>query len=396
MDGSDPIVDARPAVARARAIAPLLGRDAGRIEAERRVPDDLMAALHRERMFRIALPRSLGGDAASLAELAEVTEAIAAADGSTAWCIGQGAGCAMTAAWLAPEVARRVFGPADAVLAWGAGAAGRAQMTRDGGWRVTGRWSFASGSRPATWLGAHCKIFAADGTPVERANGRHAERTLLVPRAVASVEYDWDAVGLQGTGSDSYSLSDVRIEDALATDREDLAAVKAPETLYRFSQIMAYASAFAGVMLGIARGTLDDLRALAETKQPRGAAQSLRDSPVFHSELAELEARLRAARAYHLGTMHEVWHSVESGEPLSLQHRMDVRLASTFAINEGVAVVVAGYRAAGNTAIFPVNPFERRLRDALSAGQQVQGRPGHFTTVGRHLLGLPPDSTMFI
>jgi alkylation response protein AidB-like acyl-CoA dehydrogenase len=396
MDGSDHVLDVGGPVARARRVAPLLRAGGGRIEAEARVPADLMQALHEARMFRIALPTALGGDAAPLADLAQVTEAIAAADGSTAWCIGQGAGCAMSAAWLAPDVAQRVFGPADAILAWGAGAAGKATATRDGGWRVSGRWSFASGSRPATWLGAHCKVFSADGKPILRPDGRHAERTLLVPREIAKIAYDWDAVGLKGTGSDSYSIDDVLVADELALDREDLSAVKAPDLLFRFTQMHAYASAFGGVMLGIARGALDDLLELAQTKQPRGAASSLKESAVFHSELAELEARLRAARAYHLRTAREIWAEVAAGSPFSLEHRMRSRLASTFTINEAAAVVVAVYRAAGNTAIFPSNPFERRLRDALSAAQQVQGRQSHFVTVGRHLLGLPPDSMAFV
>lgn len=396
MDGADHGSARCGPVSRARSVVQALRAGGDRIEAERRVPADLMALLHDARLFRIALPRALGGDAASLAVLAEVTEAIAVADASTAWCIGQGAGCAMSAAWLAPAAAERVFGPADAVLAWGAGAAGRAIALADGRWRVSGRWSFASGSRPATWLGAHCKLWTATGEPIRRADGRHAELTLLAPRSAAQVDDDWSTIGLRGTGSDSYSLEDLVVSPDLALDREDLSAIRFPDTLFRFPQIMAYAAAFGGVMLGIARGAVDDLAELARTKQPRGAASALRDSAVFHSELATLEARLGAARSYHLGTMRDVWTEVDAGEPLSMPRRMDVRLASTFAINEAARVVVDAYRAAGNTAIFPSNPFERRLRDALSASQQVQGRPSHFTTVGRHLLGLPPDSAMFV
>jgi hypothetical protein len=79
-----------------------------------------------------------------------------------------------------------------------------------------------------------------------------------------------------------------------------------------------------------------------------------------------------------------------------LQHRVDWRLATTHAINEGAQIVMEVYRLAGQTAIFEEHPFEQRLRDALSASQQVQGRTSHYTTVGRHLLGLPLDTTMFV
>jgi alkylation response protein AidB-like acyl-CoA dehydrogenase len=118
---------------------------------------------------------------------------------------------------------------------------------------------------------------------------------------------------------------------------------------------------------------------------------------VFQTELARLEARFRAARAYHLQTLTDVWTVVRtSGDHLTLKQRIDIRLAATHTINEGVAIVTDAYRAAGQTAIFDANPFERRLRDALSASQQVQGRASHYMTAGRHMLGLPPDTMMFL
>lgn len=394
MDGSDHGSD--DAVSRARRAAVHLKAGADRIEAERRVPADLMAVLHENRLFRLALPTALGGDAASLATLAEVAEVIAAADASTAWCVGQGAGCAMTAAWLDPDVAHRVFGPADAILAWGAGAVGKATRTKDGGWRVSGRWSFASGSPPATWFGAHCKVFDTAGEPILRADGRHAERTLIVPRAEVRYEDDWDVMGLRGTGSGSYVIENRHVAAELALDREDLSAIRFPGTLFKFSQLIAYAASFGGLACGLARGTIEELKELAGVKLPRGAASSLRDSPLFHAQIAQLEARLRMARAYHLATMHDIWRRVEAGEPLSLDIRIDSRLACTFAINEATEVTVEAYRAAGQHALFRSAPFERRVRDALSASQHVQGRPSHYTTVGRHLLGLPPDAMMFI
>lgn len=366
-----------------------------RIESERQVPSDIMGILHEARIFRMTLPRSLAGDEATLRELTEATELVASVDGSTAWCLGQGSGCAMTAVLLDPAAAKHVFGPANAVLAWGAGIQGQAVATKNG-YRVTGRWSFASGSRAATWLGAHCRIMEADGTPRRRPDGRHADLTLLVPRNEARIIDDWNVVGLVGTGSDSYELADHFVPEEFTVDREDIARSREPGPLYKFPQIMIYAGAFAGVMLGLARGMLDELKGLAMTKTPRGASSSLRESPVFQGELARFEARLRAARAYHLGILDEVWEAVEMGAALDLEHRMRIRLSSTYTINEALEIAVDAYRAAGQHAIFQSAPFSRKLRDALSASQQVQGRPSHFATVGRHLLGLPPDTTMFI
>lgn len=383
------------AVARARGLATLVSAAAGRIEAAREVPDDVMAALHRARLFRLALPRSIGGEEASLATLAEVAEVIAAADASTAWCIGQATGCAHAAAWLSPEAAREVFGPADAVLAWGAGAVGRA-IAVPGGYKVTGSWPFASGSRKATWLGGHCRVVEADGRPRLRPDGRPSERTAFFPRAAARIDDVWQVMGLRGTGSDTYAVDGLVVADAFTIDRESAEERREPGPLYRFSGSLVYAACFGGVMLGIARSMLDDLKALALTKTPRGAVSSLKESAIFHTDLARLEARLGAARAYHLATYAGAWAAVAGGAPVTLDLRIGTRLAATHAINEAFEVATAAYRAAGQSAIFEAAPFERRMRDALSASQQVQARPSHYTTAGRHLLGLAPDTMLFM
>lgn len=382
-------------VARARRVAEVLAAGTARIEAERTVPADILDAMHEGRLFRLLLPFSLGGDELDPVTLAQVTEVIAAADASAAWCIGQAAGCAMTAASLEPEVAQRVFGPRDAVLAWGAGAAGKA-VAAAGGYRVTGTWTFASGVRNATWIGAHCKVFERDGQPRLRADGRQLERTALFPRAETKIHDVWQVMGLRGTGSDSYEFADQFVADELTVDREDLSDLHGAGPVFQFPGTHVYAAAFGGVMLGIARGALNDLLALATTKTQRGAATSMRESPVFQTQLAQLEARHRAARAYHLGTLRDVWGELEGGAALTLEHRTSIRLAATHTIQQGVEIVTDAYRATGQTAIFDAHPFERRLRDALTASQQVQGRTTHYMTIGRHLLGLPPDTVMFL
>jgi alkylation response protein AidB-like acyl-CoA dehydrogenase len=137
---------------------------------------------------------------------------------------------------------------------------------------------------------------------------------------------------------------------------------------------------------------VDDLAALAMTKTPKGAASSLRESPVFQSELAVLEARLRAARAYLHNTLDEVWDKIGEVGEMSLIERANLKLAGTYVINQGADIATEAYRAAGQNAIFPINPFEQRLRDAMSASQQAQGRPSNFVTIGRVMMGMPPDS----
>jgi alkylation response protein AidB-like acyl-CoA dehydrogenase len=387
--------DAPPdAVARARGLVAFLSECADRIEAGRALPADVVAALHAARMFRLLLPRSLGGDELHLTTLAQVTETIAGADASTAWCLGQAAGCAMAAASLRTEVARRLFGPADAVLAWGAGIQGKAHAV-DGGYRVTGKWTFASGCANATLLGGHSYIFEKDGSPRKRADGRQADRSLLFVASKATIHDMWHTLGLRGTASYTYEVADLFVPEEETIDREDPKERVEPGTLYLFPATLAYAAAFSGLMLGLAQALVVELKALAMTKTPRGAPSSLKESPVFQTQLALLEARLRASRTYLHATLAEVWDKVGTTRELTIEDAANLKLATTYAINQGVEVATEAYRAAGQTAIFPTNPFERRLRDVLTASQQTQGRPSNFTTIGRVMLGLPPD-TIFL
>jgi alkylation response protein AidB-like acyl-CoA dehydrogenase len=193
---------------RARGLGPQIAASADEIERQRRLPGTLVSALHDAGLFRMLLPRSLGGAELDPPTFVQVTEAIARADASTAWVICQTSGCSMTAAYLQPDVAREIFGGEPAgVLAWGPPTASKA-VAEHGGYRLSGTFNFASGSRHATWLGGQAPIVEADGTPRLR-NGLPERRTLLFPAASATMKDVWHVIGLRGTGSDSFTVSDV-------------------------------------------------------------------------------------------------------------------------------------------------------------------------------------------
>jgi alkylation response protein AidB-like acyl-CoA dehydrogenase len=376
-------------LARARRLAPGIAAFAERIEAERRLPEELLALLHEAGLYRLLLPRSLGGAELDPGSFVEIIESIAMADASTAWCLCQAAGCSMVAAFLKPEVAAAVFGDERAILAWGPGPA-RA-IAGAGVYRLSGNWSFASGGRHASWLGGQAPVFEADGTPRLDAEGRPAVRTMLFPADRAAMTDIWRVIGLRGTGSDAYSVSDLVVAHDYSVARDDQAERREKGPLYWFPTSSLYAAGFAGVALGIARATLDAFIDLAANKVPRGFKHALRDNAVVQSEVARAEARLSASRLFLLRSLDEIWREVVRADALTLAQRMRIRLAATFAIGEATAVVDAAYHAAGATAIFDSNSFERRFRDIHTVAQQVQGRASHFETVGQFLLGLEPE-----
>lgn len=392
---SEPQHSARGAeyLARARALVPLLEAAAPRIEAARELTEDVFDALHEAGLFRLLLPASLGGAELDPMSYVGVIEAVAQGDASTAWCLGQNDGCSMSAAWMHPDAAAEVFGDPRAVLAWGAGAVGTA-VAVDGGYRVSGTWQFASGSRHATWLGGHCQVREKDGAVRAERSGAHGGeggRTMLFPRERAAIRDVWHVVGLRGTGSDTYSVSDVFVPEAFSLDRYNPAERREDGLLYRFTTTQLYAAGFAGVALGVARAALDAFIELARNKRPRGAQAALRDNAVVQADIGLGEARLRSARALLMQTLREIWDGLPQAGELTLDQRISVRLASTHAITEARDVLDIAYHAAGSTGIMESGPFERRFRDIHAVCQQVQGRRSHFETVGQHLLGLEPS-----
>jgi alkylation response protein AidB-like acyl-CoA dehydrogenase len=379
------------ALERARALAPLLDRCAEAVESERRLVPALLDGLHEAGLFRLLLPRVLDGGEVDPITFVEVVEEIAKTDASVAWCLCQAGGCAMTAAYLGPEVARHVFEDRRAVLAWGPGPDARA-VAVDGGYRVTGTWSFASGCRHATWLGGHCPVVTPEGQPRRRADGRRDERTMLFPAASAEFVDVWHVSGLRGTGSDAFTVTDLFVPHAYSVSRDDPAERRQPGPLYCFPAGSLYASGFAGVAMGLARAMLDAFVELARDKTPRGGRRTLRDNQVVQSEVAQAEARLRSARMFLLGSLSEIWQDVGRSGSLALDQRMTIRLAATYAIHQARDVADRVYAAAGSSAIFTAGAFERRFRDIHAVTQQLQGRASHFETVGQFLLGLEPDT----
>jgi alkylation response protein AidB-like acyl-CoA dehydrogenase len=378
-------------LARVERIAPIIVAEAEASERGLRLTPTLQAGLHREGLFRLLLPRPFGGFETEPSTFFQVIEAVARHDASAAWCLCQGNGCAMAAAYLDPEIAQEVFGrDPEAVLAWGPGGKSQALVEGDG-YRLTGRWAFVSGGRHASWLGGHASVIEADGSPRRGADGEIVVRTLLLPASAATWIDAWDVIGLRATGSDSYEVKDLFVRHDRSFIRDDAADRRYRAPLYLFPQMSLYASGFSGTALGIARAMLDSFTALAVDKRPRLARHTLRDTGMVQYELAQAEARIRAARAFVLSELRDIWQEVVATDALSIANRMRIRLATTFAIHEAKAAADAAYELAGATAIFVGNDFERRFRDIHTVTQQLQGRKAHLQSVGAFLLGLPPD-----
>ena len=377
-----------PAPDRARALQPLLDAHGAEMDRRREVTPEVVDALVKADMLRLLLPRSLGGQEMQLVEYARTIEALGYGDASVGWFINQSNVSSSTSAAAMPhETALSIWGNPSVGLAWGARHNRSKAVRVDGGYRLTGTWSFASGGRHTTWLGAHSAIQNPDGTPHVRHGGRADDRSFVFLRSEAKIIDDWQVLGLRATGSDSYSVEDLFVPDERAPARDSLEERREKGPLYVLGSTLLYATGFSSVTLGVARRLFDAYVELARGKHSRASPNAMAINNAVQREVGQLEARLSAARAFIHEAALEAHEAAAAGK-LTLDHRIRLRLATTHGMNEATDVSVASYRAAGTTAIMNSAPFERRFRDAMSASQHLQAMMPHVEMVGRHIIGV--------
>jgi alkylation response protein AidB-like acyl-CoA dehydrogenase len=374
------------ALERARALQPLLDEHGAEMDRRRELTPEVVEALVGQDMLRLLLPRSLGGQEIHLLDYCKACEALAWADASVGWFINQSnVSSATSAAAMPHETAVAVFGDPREGLAWGARHNRSKAIRVEGGYRLSGTWSFASGGRHTRWLGAHSAVQHPDGSPLIR-YGRPDDRSFVFLRSDAKITDDWFVLGLRGTGSDSYTVEDLFVPDERAPARDALEERREKGPIYTLMSTLLYASGFCSVTLGIARRLFEAYVELARGKHSRSSVNAMAVNNAIQREIGQLEAKLSAARAFLHEAVGQAYDAAANGT-LDVDLRLRLRLATTWGMNEATDVSIACYRAAGTTAILDSAPFERRFRDAMSASQHLQAMLPHIEMVGRHIIG---------
>ena len=380
-------------VTRVDAIGPVVEAESKIADKKRELTKTGMSALHSQKIFRLLLAKSAGGEELPLPVFFNIIERLARYDGSAAWCVAQGNGCAMLGAYLAPTLSDNIWGKNHSgILAWGPGKA-EATAVKDG-YKVNAKNMFVSGSHHATWLAAHCStVFEKDGETIRVGkDGIPENRTVIIRANETTLTDMWDVAGLRGTGSDGFELKNHFVPEKHTIVRATMIEnAKGLSTLYGFSTMAIYAMGFAATALGLAQGVLANFLDLAQSKKPRNVNDPLRNNPVVQDEVARVRAKLSAARSYLSDSVECAWQEAETNGRPSLEQRMEIRLAATHAIHEAKSVVDILFDTGGTSSIFTSSPFERRFRDIHTVALQIQGRKTHFQTVGEWLLGHPPN-----
>ena len=363
-------------LARAESIAPRIAAAADAIDAARELPTPLADEMKALGLFRLLLPRSVGGEEANWPHYLDAVRTIAYADGSAGWCFNQGAVFATTCCRAPEALAEEVWSDPRTVVANGP-PQGPVQAKRaDGGVRLTGRWMFSSGCRHANWVAA---LVANRGEP---------PRLHLLPRADVEFVDVWQVQGLRGTGSFSF-----RAEDVFVPERRSMrldVPPRQPGPIYVIPQGLLFACGFGCVALGVARAGLDATIELCSDKRPRFGSRPLCEDPVVQQQIGKAEAAWRAAKAMLHDATGSVWESVSASGRITMEERILLRMAGTHAIRQSAEVVDIAYNLSGSTSIFAERAIQRRFQDIHVITQQVQGREAHYETAGQFFLGLEP------
>lgn len=361
-------------------LAPVVEQHRAALDRDRRLPQPVFDALVAADLFRLWVPRGLGGAGLSPLEYMEVVEAASELDGSVGWIIGNGAGMSRAAGYVDADIARGWFGEPSAFMVSSTGAIGRA-MPMKGGYRISGRWPFGSGIHNASLAMGLCAV--ADS---EAPTGPEVRCCVFSARDVTIID-NWHVSGLRGTGSCDFSVEDLFVPREHTYDLMWPRPTQ-PDALYRIPNITVYPFTVAVVPLGIARAAINALVDLAGRKVRAGSSLPLREREIVQSEIGRAEALHGAARAFLAESIGRLTAAAERGEGNLMQERVGLRLACAHAGETAARIVEMMATAGGAATIFESSPLERCARDVHAAIKHVAMGPNNFVVGGRAALGL--------
>lgn len=349
-------------------------------EVNYRLPVTSFDALYKAGLFWLKLPTILGGAEADPLIQIEVIEAIAEIDPAAAWSVMIGSqSTGLPAAWLPDDALDVVFGQGALPVAAGSLMPSGTATEVDGGYRVSGRWAYASGIAHCEWVNATVRVAGAqdDGLP--------SLRRVVVRTADVEIHDNWDAVGLKGSGSCDFTIDDLFVAASFSWGFTD--PPRRGGALYRLGLPGYVAYEHAAIALGIAKGVLGLLLERAGGKARGFQGSVVGDRPAFQRDLGRMEMQLRSVRALTFDVFDEVWSGLGPGVAPTPNQQAQMRSVASFATEVCLDVVTRAFRYAGGEAVYGGDLIQRRWRDLNTAGQHFLVSESAFENHGRFLLG---------
>jgi alkylation response protein AidB-like acyl-CoA dehydrogenase len=365
-------------------LGPLIRDQRRSFDQERRIPDGVFTALADAGLFRLYLPKTLGGPELSPFDFMRIVEAASALDGSVGWLVGNGGGMSRIGGYLQESTVRDWFADPRAFVVSATGAIGTAERVSEG-YRVSGRWPFGSGAHHATRFMGLASFKSTDGQ-----NGPPV--CCYFSKSDVQVYDTWFVSGLRATGSCDFEVQNVFVPIEHTHPLVDFTPTH-PGPLYRLPGLSAFAWTVSVVPLGIAQGAIDYFIELAGKKMRLGSALPLREHESTQAMIGRAETAVRAARAFLVDAMEELMTATDVGGDRLLQARAFFRAACTNAADTAIRVVDWIATDAGTAAIFEAGTLERSVRDVHAATKHVAMTPNNYIVAGRLTLGLEPGTT---
>jgi len=375
---------------RIQSIAPVVREHADASERDARLADPVVEAMKDAGLFRGLLPQSLGGFEVDPVTWFEAVEAAARIDGSFGWTMFINGSSGLGGQALSREDAETLMRNRDTVIAGAVFPFGKAVAT-EGGYKVSGRWTYASGILHASHVFGFAAIFDGD-QPRMLMPGMPALGLMTTPATNVEIHRTWDVSGLSATGSNDFSMSDVFVPSAMGTV---LGAPIAPNgyynaPVYRLPFMTLFGMPMAAVALGIAQHAIDSVLELAQTKVPAGVqGSSLRERPLFHLQLSEAIALVDSARAWLHQMVGQQYELACANQSPDVNQRVTTQLAASNATRSAAKAVEIMYLAGGGTANFRKSPLQRCLRDVHAVTQHAGTSPATWEACGAFAAGMP-------
>ena len=346
---------------------------------QKHLTPDVVEAFKYHGIYRALVPRSLGGDERSPREFCELVERIAQADGSAGWVASFGMGVTYLAS-LPPATLKQIYAETPDVVFAGGIFPPQAARAVDGGFEVSGRWSFASGCTGATVIGVGITPTGGEGQPLPRMAVMSAEKVLI--------QQNWDVIGLTGTGSHDIVVDKVVVPEDWTFVRGSASQLDAP--MFRYPSLSFAAQVLSVVGLGIARAAIEELKGMATGRISITGAPRTADRPQVQMEIARCEAQLRAARAFFYEAIDDAWASLLRGDPVAPGQINMLRLSATHATRASSEVTRSVQMLAGMTGIYESCPLSSQVRDSLVITQHAFMGEITYQNAGAMLFGLSP------
>jgi alkylation response protein AidB-like acyl-CoA dehydrogenase len=362
-------------VARARALRPLLAANASQGEADRRVVEESIQALTAAGLFKIAVPKRYGGYETSVRTMLEVSAAVGEADGGTAWVLALVNVCNWLIGLFPQQAQDDVFGADPAALVSGVLAPTATTVKVDGGWRITGKWYYNSGSWHATWAGLGIPVTDADSEVVNQG-------LALVPRGDLSLEDTWFVAGMKSTGSNCLVADDVFVPEhrvmlvppAILGEypSENLGS----EPFYRSALVPVLALVLVGPQLGMGHAALDYVISKAAKKPVSYTFFTAQTESVgFQLQVAEAARLIDTARLHAFRAADDIDQAAARGEYPDLLTRARIRSDTGYVAECVTRAIDILLYAHGAGSFADVSPLQRIWRDSATAARHAVVSP---------------------